>query len=109
MYEYDNAAGSFEEIGGSCAYRIRGYRLVCTSTACPEQYDVVFPDGRTAGYLRLRHGSFRADVPYCGGDTVYSSYTKGDGVFEDDERLSELENAVAAIDTWWRNRFSASE
>lgn len=75
---------------------IDGLRLVCTCGACPEQYDVF--DGDTqVGYLRLRHGSFRADVPDCGGKTVYAAHTQGDGVFYDDERMHYLTEAVAAI------------
>lgn len=77
------------------------YQLFCTCFACPEQYDVKTPDGATVGYLRLRHGHFRADCPDVGGDTVYSSTPKGDGVFDDDERVGELTAAVNAIDAWW--------
>lgn len=80
---------------------IDGYRLICTCAACPEQYDVQDSTGQQMGYLRLRHGHFRADVPDCGGETVYESTPKGDGIFEDDERMIELTNAVRAIDAWW--------
>ncbi len=75
-----------------------GCRLICTCTACPEQYDV-FDDstGIKLGYLRLRHGWFRADYPDCGGDTVYESRTKGNGSFDEDERITELTAAVKAI------------
>lgn len=76
---------------------INGYTLKKTSTACPEQYDVFDKDNEQVGYLRLRHGYFRADVPDCGGDTVYESQPKGDGMFEDDERMQELTNAIEAI------------
>jgi hypothetical protein len=76
---------------------IDGYKLVRTSWACPEQYDVFGPKGEKVGYLRLRHGRFRADVPDCGGETVYESHPKGDGVFYDEERMEELTKAVAAI------------
>ncbi|NBT75145.1 hypothetical protein EBZ80_18315 [bacterium] len=69
-----------------------------TSRACPEQYDVFDAHGEMAGYLRLRHGYFRADYPDCGGETVYTSNTKGDGLFDDDERMPELTKAVAALD-----------
>jgi hypothetical protein len=76
---------------------IDGLRLVLTSSACPEQYDV-FDGDKQVGYLRLRHGYFRADVPDCGGDTVYESETRGDGCFIDyEERDEELGKAVAAI------------
>jgi hypothetical protein len=75
-----------------------GCRLICTCSACPEQYEV-FDDktGEQIAYLRLRHGYFRADVPECGGETVYESEPEGDGVFEDDERQRELSAAVAAV------------
>lgn len=75
------------------------YRLICTCGACPEQYDV-FDDttGVKVGYLRLRHGYFRADYPDCGGETVYETETNGDGVFDDDERMPQLRAAVAAIE-----------
>lgn len=76
---------------------ILGYRLVCTCGACPEQYDVFNKDGDKVGYLRLRHGHFRADFPDCGGETVYKSDTKGDGSFAEDERLSELTKAITAL------------
>jgi hypothetical protein len=77
---------------------IGGYRLICTCGACPEQYDV-FDDsnGAQVGYLRLRHGYFRADVPDCGGEVVYDADTSGDGIFDPDERLPQLTAAVAAI------------
>lgn len=52
----------------------------------------------------MRHGYFRADVPECGSKTVYESYPKGDGMFEDDERQQELTNAVLAIQKYYLNR-----
>lgn len=77
---------------------IDGYRLICTCGACPEQYDVFDDsDGKKVGYLRLRHGYFRADYPDCGDETVYEAETKGDGIFEDDERMPQLSAAVAAL------------
>lgn len=77
---------------------IDGCRLICTSCACPEQYDVFDEStGEQVGYLRLRHGYFRADVPDCGGETVYESETLGDGIFDEEERMPELTAAIAAI------------
>jgi hypothetical protein len=76
---------------------INGYTLKMTSLACPEQYDVFDDNNEMVGYLRLRHGYFRADVPDCGGDTVYESQPEGDGMFEDHERIQELTKAVEAI------------
>lgn len=77
---------------------INGCRLICTCQACPEQYDV-FDEISTKkiGYLRLRHGVFRADVPDCGDETIYMSNTVGDGTFEESERIPELTKAVNAI------------
>ena len=76
---------------------IAGYTLKLTSFACPEQYDVFAANNEMVGYLRLRHGHFRADVPDCGGETVYDASPKGDGMFENDERIEELTKAVKAI------------
>jgi len=73
---------------------IKGYTLKQTSVACPEQYDVFDSEGEPAGYLRLRHGYFRADYPDCGGETVYTTNTKGDGCFDEDERMYELTKAI---------------
>jgi hypothetical protein len=81
---------------------INNYRLICTCSACPEQYDVFDnTTGGLMGYLRLRHGGFRADCPDVGGEIVYSSNPKGDGIFDEDERLPELIKAVVAIKNWW--------
>lgn len=76
-----------------------GMDLVNTCAACPEQYNV-FKDGTQVGYLRLRHGTFRAHAPGVGGDIVYQSSTRGDGIFNADERPYELSNAVLAIQGW---------
>ena len=75
------------------------YRLICTCGACPEQYDV-FDEitKRQVGYLRLRHGFFRADLGGCGGETVYEAETNGDGVFDDNERMPHLRAAVIALE-----------
>lgn len=81
-----------------CDILIDGCRLIQTSIACPEQYEVFDEkSGQQIGYLRLRHGYFRADVPECGGETVYEADTKGDGMFDDDERMPQLTAAIAAI------------
>jgi len=89
-------------------YEIGDYILKCTCPACPEQYDVFTQTKpgviELVGYLRLRHGYFRADVPYCGGETVYTTNTRGDGIFDEDERIPELTNAIKAIDEWCTNR-----
>lgn len=68
-------------------------KLVLTCGACPEQYDVFF-DEKEVGYLRLRHGLFRAE---CHGEVVYRAELKGDGCFQDDERDFYLNQACIAI------------
>lgn len=77
-------------------FEIDGLRLVNTCGACPEQYDV-FRGGEQVGYLRLRHGYFRADYLACGGETVYDAHPYGDGIFAPFEREDHLRAAVAAI------------
>lgn len=81
---------------------LAGYKLVCTCSACPEQYDVFNSNGEKVGYLRLRHGWFRADAPACGGTIVYESRPKGDGIFDEDERVPELTKALDAITKYWK-------
>ena len=79
--------------------QILGYTLKMTRCACPEQYNVFDSEGNQVGYLRLRHGGFRADYPDCGGDTVYR-YSFDDswkGIFDDEEREQYLTEAVKAI------------
>ena len=89
-------------------FTVQGCRLVQTCEACPEQYDV-FMGAAQIGYLRLRHGYFRADYPYCGGEIVYEAEPKGDGMFEDSERAAYLSAAVSALlarferDEWRRS------
>lgn len=76
---------------------INGLEFRQTCSACPEQYDVYRGDVQV-GYVRLRHGSLRADVPRCGGQTVYSTIdVDGDGCFNSyDEMLRHL-TAIAEI------------
>lgn len=75
---------------------ILGYTLDQTCCVCPEQYDV-YKDGEQVGYLRLRHGWFRADLEPSR-QTVYEGYPKGDGIFDDCERDFYLTEAIKAID-----------
>ena len=71
--------------------------LVQTCSACPEQYDA-FVDGKQVGYLRLRWGYFRVDVPDCGGETIFEAHPRGDGEFWDEEEREQfLLKAKAAI------------
>ncbi len=68
-------------------------KLVLTCGACPEQYDG-YIDGECVAYLRLRHGTFRAEYR---GNTVFSGNPNGDGLFESGERNYWLEKASQAI------------
>lgn len=68
-------------------------QLEQTCFACPEQYDA-YIDGIEVGYLRLRHGYFRAEYL---GNTVYETSTIGDGLFDSDERDYHLTKAKKAI------------
>jgi len=72
-------------------------QLVMTCPAHPEQYDVLDNRKRCYAYLRLRHGHFTVRVPKSGGEVVYESDTKGDGLFDEEEREYQLENAMKAI------------
>ena len=54
---------------------INGLQLILTCSACPEQYDV-FQNEKQVGYLRLRHGHFRAHMDGPGGKLVYESKTQ---------------------------------
>jgi len=74
--------------------KIGKYKLERTCGFCPEQYNVHLDDEKV-GYLRLRHGHFRAE---CKGETVYEASPNGDGGFDYDERDSYLNAAIEAID-----------
>jgi hypothetical protein len=93
---YSNPFGGYEKSDQDII--IDGCRLIMTSMACPEQYDVFDENtGEQIGYLRLRGGWFRADVPNHRGETVYEANPSGDGIFDDDERMDYLTKAVKAI------------
>lgn len=76
---------------------IHGYRLELTCVACPEQYDVYDLADRRVAYFRLRHGHFTVSVPDYEGEVVYSAHPKGDGIFEDNERLAYLARGIEAV------------
>ena len=76
---------------------IKGYTLILSCGACPEQYEVFKGDTRV-GYLRLRHGRFTAEYPDVGWKLLLSAYPQGDGMFDEQERLYWLTKAVLAID-----------
>lgn len=67
-----------------------------TSTACPEQYQMLI-DGEQCAYFRLRHGDFRVDVPDCGGTTIYEAEPEGEGMFSPGERGEYLGAAIKAV------------
>ena len=78
--------------------KIGEYTLHLTCWACPEQYDVYRGDEEVA-YFRLRHGCFTVD---CGDERVFSACPYGDGRFKDDERQKFLEQAIAAVDLYYK-------
>ena len=73
------------------------YKLVKTCGACPEQYDVFDDSGHQVAYFRLRHGCFTVDVPCHNTETIYEEYPKGDGMFNDDERMFYLTEAINKV------------
>jgi len=84
------------EIGKARDFKIGNYNLVMTCSECPEQYDV-FRGTKQVGYLRLRHGGFRAEYPDCGQEEVYWVET-GYGDFEcDRDRAIHIIKAVIEI------------
>lgn len=96
----DKSLENYAMSANSMDCEINGYRLVCTCSVCPEQYDV-YIGMEQVGYLRLRHGHFRADYPDVGGHEVYSADTVGDGCFDSaEERATHLTAAIAAIDAY---------
>lgn len=88
----------------SLGVMIHGYRLRLTCGACPEQYDVFDSLGQQVAYFRLRHGTFRVDVPDCGGETIYTANPEGDGAFTREERVRYLTEAVLAVQYYYINR-----
>lgn len=86
--------------------KIKGLRFELTCGACPEQYDVYDGDVgdkhvAQVGYVRLRHGLLRVDVPRCGDKTIYEAHPRGDGMFRRDERAHYLNEIANAIWEYW--------
>lgn len=77
-------------------YAKNGFEIRNTSSACPEQYDVL-KDGEQVAYYRLRHGQFTVDCPDWSGKTIYAIDTLGDGIFDPVERLSVLSAAMRMV------------
>lgn len=75
---------------------IKDFKIVLTCLACPEQYDV-FKQGRMVAYLRLRHGYFSVQCPDVCCKTVYEAEPEGDGMFNQNERMKYLTEAIMAI------------
>lgn len=71
-------------------------KLLQTCRAAPEQYNLI-DEGVTIGYLRLRHGHFRAHAYGPSGPCVYETTTIGDGMFDPTERKEHISKAIAAI------------
>lgn len=94
----DEEGLAFERVVGEEEEEVEtNLRLVQTSGACPEQYDIFDESEELVGYLRLRHGHFTAQALNVSVDVVYSASTKGDGIFESDEREYHLGRALTEI------------
>lgn len=72
---------------------IQKLKLVQTSSACPEQYEVYLGENNI-GYMRLRHGYFRAEYL---GKIVFEGSPNGDGIFTEEERPHFLNKACREI------------
>lgn len=83
---------------------IHGYYLQRTCYACPEQYDVFDSKENIVAYFRLRHGNFRVHVPDYGGEVIYEAQPKGDGIFNEEERVRYLTEAIQAVQEYYINR-----
>ena len=82
---------------------IDGYTLVQTCKESPEQY-IVYKDGEQVAYIRLRHGCLRVDAPTCGAEQIfYTEACKGDGRFEDSERMTFLQQAIDVIKSYYND------
>jgi len=84
-------------------FYINGFRFEKTCDECPEQYDVFDPAGNMVAYFRLRNGYFRVQCPDVGGTTVYNAATNGDGIFDADERVKYLREAILAVEAHYIN------
>ena len=84
---------------------IDGYKLILTCIACPESYDVFDPEGNQVAHMRLKRGTFTVSCPDYGGDLVFEADPKGDGIFEDRERLTYLRAGIAATQNWIIEKF----
>lgn len=84
-------------------YAKNGFDLAPTSSACPEQYDVL-RGSEPVAYLRLRHGFFTVECPYSMDEVVFSGQPAGDGAFDDIERIPYMVKALRAIQNYWSNK-----
>jgi hypothetical protein len=74
-------------------YADNGLELKMTCGFAPEQYEV-FKDGKQSAYFRLRHGEFRVYCPDYDGELMFFAEPNGDGMFDDDERIEFMTNAL---------------
>lgn len=95
--EWDEWEKAKEEFIKHVDLEINGYELRLSCRACPEQYDV-YKDGKEVAYFRLRHGWFYVSTPTCNDHIIYEASPKGDGIFEEDERMKYLTEAIEAVD-----------
>lgn len=82
---------------------IEDFSFHLTCGACPEQYDVRDKHGSQVAYLRLRHGTYRCDVPDCGGDTLFYAHPQGDGIFVEEEREKYIMATIREIKKYYND------
>lgn len=82
---------------------------VCTCSACPEQYDVLYK-GQIVGYIRYRYGYFRVNPMFNDSidfETIVYDASVGDsmsGILPSDERDNLLNQAKKALVKYYANK-----
>jgi len=66
--------------------KVKGLKFVQTCEISPEQYNVLDSHDNQVGYVRLRWGELRCDIPDCGGKTIFANQFDDDlkGCFDSD-------------------------
>lgn len=98
----DDLLRELEKVFGLEKDKNEEIKLEQTCGACPKQYDAFFKD-KQVGYLRLKHGVFRVDVPNCRGETIYEDFPESDSCFDSDEREHYLDIAKQKIKKYLKN------
>lgn len=86
---------------------ICGLTFKCTSTCCPEQYDVYDINNKQVGYVCLNYGYLFADCPNIDGKRVYEKCVIGGDTFHRaEDREYHLKRIAEEILKW---RFEQKE